>query len=36
MTAGIGFTWATLGYPYYLISIAILIIAGGWIATRNE
>jgi uncharacterized membrane protein YbaN (DUF454 family) len=36
MTLGIGFTWATLGYPYYLISVAILIIAGGWIATRNE
>lgn len=36
MTAGIGFTWATLGYPYYLISIAILIVAGGWITTRNE
>ncbi len=36
MTIGVGFTWYTLGYPYYLISIAILLIAGTWIATRNE
>ena len=36
MTAGVGFTWLTLGAPYYWISIAILVIAGGWIATRNE
>ncbi len=36
MAAGIGFTWLTLGYPYYLASIAILVIVGGWIWTRNE
>jgi hypothetical protein len=36
MFAGIGFTSATLGYPYYLISVGIFIIVGGWIATRNE
>lgn len=36
MSAGVIFTWATLGAPYYFISIAILAIAGGWIATRNE
>ncbi|MFL0355922.1 YbaN family protein [Erythrobacter sp. GH1-10] len=36
MTMGIGFTWYTLGWPYYLVSIAILVIAGGWIWTRNE
>jgi uncharacterized protein len=36
MVAGIGFTWATLGYPYYLISVAILISFGSWIATRPE
>lgn len=36
MTLGVGFTWYTLGYPYYIISLAILVIAGTWIATRNE
>jgi len=36
MTAGAVFTWYTLGHPWYWISIAILVIAGGWIATRNE
>ncbi len=36
MAAGIGFTWHTLGYPYYLGSIAILVFVGGWIWTRNE
>ena len=36
MTAGAVFTWYTLGHPWYLISIGILVIAGSWIATRNE
>lgn len=36
MSAGVLFTWLTLGYPWYLASIAILVIAGGWIVTRNE
>lgn len=36
MAAGVVFTWATLGYPWYLVSITILVIAGSWIATRNE
>ena len=36
MAAGAVFTWYTLGAPWYYISIAILVIAGGWIATRNE
>ncbi len=36
MAAGVIFTALTLGYPYYLISIAILVVAGGWIWTRNE
>ncbi|MGB7407312.1 MAG: YbaN family protein [Pontixanthobacter sp.] len=36
MTAGAVFTWYTLGAPYYYISLAILIICGGWIATRAE
>ncbi len=36
MAVGTGFTWYTLGAPYYYFSVAILVIAGGWIATRNE
>ena len=36
MAAGAVFTWVTLGAPWYYISIAILVVVGGWIATRNE
>ncbi len=36
MAIGAVFTWYTLGAPYYFVSLAILVIAGGWIATRNE
>lgn len=36
ISAGVGFTWYTLGFPWVWISVAVLVIAGGWIATRNE
>ena len=36
MAAGAVFTWYMLGAPWYYVSIAILVVAGGWIATRNE
>lgn len=36
MTAGAVFTWYTLGAPYYYVSVAVLIVCGGWIATRAE
>lgn len=36
MTVGAVFTWYTLGAPWYYVSLAILVICGGWIATRNE
>lgn len=36
MATGAVFTYFTLGAPWYYVSIAILVIAGGWIATRNE
>lgn len=36
MTVGAVVTWYTLGEPYYYISIAVLVLAGSWIATRNE
>lgn len=36
MTAGAVVTWATLGAPWYYVSLAILAVFGPWIATRNE
>ena len=36
MATGAFVTYLTLGDPYYWISIAILVLAGSWIATRNE
>lgn len=36
MSAGAVFTWATLGTPWVWISLAVLVICGSWIATRNE
>ena len=36
MTAGAVFTWFAIGWPWVLISIAVLAVAGGWIATRPE
>jgi uncharacterized membrane protein YbaN (DUF454 family) len=36
MSAGVIFTWMTLGFPYVWVSVTILVVVGGWIATRNE
>lgn len=36
MTTGVFFTWATLGGLYVWISLAILVLVGPWIWTRNE
>lgn len=36
MSAGVVFTYATLGFPYVWVSLAVLTICGSWIATRNE
>jgi uncharacterized membrane protein YbaN (DUF454 family) len=36
MSAGVVFTWLAIGWPWVLISIAVLGIAGSWIWTRNE
>lgn len=36
IAAGVGFTWFTLGFPWVWISVAVLVIVGGWIATRRE
>ncbi|KUO57075.1 MAG: hypothetical protein APF78_11100 [Sphingomonadales bacterium BRH_c3] len=36
LTVGVGFTWLTLGAPWVFLSLAILLISGSWIWTRNE
>jgi uncharacterized membrane protein YbaN (DUF454 family) len=36
LSAGVGFTWLTLGIPWVFLSLAILAIGGTWIWTRNE
>lgn len=36
MSLGAVFTWLTIGWPWVLISLAVLGIAGTWIWTRNE
>ena len=36
MAAGVGFTSLTIGFPWMLISLAILLLIGPWIWTRPE
>ncbi len=36
MTTGAVVTYYTLGHPWYWVSVGILVVVGGWIATRNE
>ena len=36
MATGAVGTYFTLGHPWYWVSVAILVICGAWIATRNE
>lgn len=36
MALGVGFTWATIGWPWVLASAAILFSVGPWIWTRAE
>lgn len=36
LVAGVVFTWTTLGFPWVWISVTVLVIVGGWIATRAE
>ena len=36
MAAGVVFTGLTVGWPWVLISLAVLTICGGWIWTRPE
>jgi len=36
MSVGTAFTWFTLGIPLVYASLAILVVCGTWIATRNE
>ncbi|MEM9086997.1 MAG: YbaN family protein [Pseudomonadota bacterium] len=36
LLAGIAFTWVTIGFPWVWISVGVLVVIGGWIATRPE
>ena len=36
MAVGAAVVWFTIGWPWVLISLAILTISGAWIWTRNE
>lgn len=36
MSVGALVTWFTLGFPWVFLSLAVLVLAGGWIWTRNE
>lgn len=36
MIVGAIVTWLTLGVPWVYASVAVLVICGGWILTRNE
>ncbi len=36
MSVGVGFTWFTIGWPWVMVSIAVLVISGSWIWTRAE
>ena len=36
MSAGVVFPGVTIGFPWVLVSAAVLLIAGSWIWTRNE
>ncbi|MEY4953029.1 MAG: hypothetical protein RL299_1453 [Pseudomonadota bacterium] len=36
MSIGAVVTWFTLGFPWVFLSLAVLVLAGGWIWTRNE
>lgn len=36
MAIGVGFTGLTVGWPWVLISLAVLVICGGWLWTRPE
>lgn len=36
LLAGIAFTWITIGFPWVWISVGVLVVIGGWIASRPE
>lgn len=36
MAVGVAVTWFTIGWPWVLVSAAVLVIAGSWIWTRAE
>lgn len=36
MSAGVVFTWFSLGWPWVMISLAVLMLAGAWLWSRPE
>ncbi len=36
MSAGVAFTWLAIGWPWVMVSLAVLVVAGSWIWTRAE
>lgn len=36
MAIGVAFTWATIGWPWVLVSLALLATVGPWIWTRPD
>jgi uncharacterized membrane protein YbaN (DUF454 family) len=36
MSVGAGFTWYTIGWPWVMISLGVLLVFGTWIWTRPE
>ena len=36
LSAGVAFTWFTLGHPWVWISVGVLVVMGTWLATRAE
>ena len=36
MSAGVAFTWFSIGWPWVMISIMVLVVAGTWLWSRPE
>lgn len=36
MSAGVVFTWLSVGWPWVMVSVAVLVVAGTWLCSRPE